>query len=50
MLIQNGLIFDLQEGFVSRDLFTDGAVISTASSDDTVLDAEGCCWTRTRWK
>ena len=42
MLIKNGLIFDLQEGFVARDLCTDGQVISNASSDDTVLNAEGC--------
>ena len=42
MLIKNGLIFDLQEGFVARDLCTDGQVISNASSDNSVLDAEGC--------
>ena len=42
MLIKNGLIFDLQEGFVARDLFTNGSTLSSASSDDTVLDAEGC--------
>ena len=42
MLIKNGLIFDLQEGFQLRDLCTDGKTISAASTDDTVLDGEGC--------
>ena len=42
MQVKNGLIFDLQEGFVARDLFTDGTVLASASSDDTVLDASNC--------
>lgn len=42
MYVKNGLIFDLQEGFVSRDLYTNGTVLASASADDTVLDASGC--------
>ncbi len=42
MLIKNGLVFDLEQGFVSRDLYTDGDVITAASGDDTVLDAANC--------
>ena len=42
MQVKNGSVFDLQEGFVSRDLCTDGSVLASASTDDTVLDASGC--------
>ena len=42
MRITNGRVFDLEQGFAGRDLCTDGALISPASGDDTVLDAKGC--------
>lgn len=42
MIIKNGLVFDLKMGFVSRDLYTDGGVITAASGDDAVLDATNC--------
>jgi len=42
MLIQNGKVFDLKEGFVSRDVCTDGEVLTTASGDEAVYDASGC--------
>lgn len=42
MIIKGGLVFDLEQGFVQRDLYTDGALISGASSDDVVIDAAEC--------
>jgi len=42
MRIINGSVFDLNEGFVLRDVNTAGTLISEASEDDTVLDASGC--------
>lgn len=42
MRITNGQVFDLERGFVSRDLCTDGPVIAKASGDGAVLDAGGC--------
>ena len=42
MIIKNGLVFDLENGFVSRDLFTDGSLIAEASGDSTVVDAGDC--------
>ena len=42
MRIVNGQVFDLEKGFVSRDVFTDGEMISAASSDGQLLDASGC--------
>ena len=42
MRITGGLVFDLEQGFVSRDVCTDGALISTRSGDEQVLDAAGC--------
>ena len=42
MLITGGKVFDLEQGFVARDVCTDGALISAASGDDCVLDASGC--------
>ena len=41
MKIINGEVFSLN-GFEKRELFTDGAVISSASGDEEVLDASGC--------
>ena len=42
MQIINGQVFDLKEGFVSRDVYTDGAYISEKSGDDVVIDASDC--------
>ncbi len=42
MKIIGGQVFDLEQGFVSRDVCTDGALISNTSGDDTVLNAVGC--------
>ena len=42
MRIVNGLVFDLEQGFVSRDLCTDGALIARTSGDSQELDASGC--------
>ncbi len=42
MRIANGQVFDLKEGFVSRDVCTDGTLISKTSGDGNVLDAAGC--------
>ena len=42
MIIKGGLVFDLEEGFVQRDLYTEGALISEASGDNTVIDATDC--------
>lgn len=42
MRITNGQVFDLKEGFIRRDLCTDGALIAKASGDGDVLDAAGC--------
>ncbi len=43
MRITGGQVFDLEQGFIARDVCTDGPLISTASGDETVLDASGCC-------
>ncbi len=43
MRITGGQVFDLEQGFIARDVYTDGPLISTASGDETVLDASGCC-------
>lgn len=42
MRIIGGEVFDLEKGFVSRDLCTDGMLISENSSDDVVIDAADC--------
>ena len=42
MRITGGTVFDLTNGFVSRDVFTDGAYLSDSSGDATVIDANGC--------
>ena len=42
MQIKNGLVFDLKEGFVSRDLYTDGSLISESSNDGVIIDATDC--------
>ena len=42
MRITGGQVFDLERGFVSRDVCASGLLITKASGDDTVLDASGC--------
>ena len=42
MRIINGQVFDLEQGFLSRDVLTDGGQIASASGDDQILDAAGC--------
>ena len=42
MRIINGRVFDLEQGFLSRDALTDGGQIASASGDDRILDAAGC--------
>lgn len=42
MRITGGQIFDVEQGFTRRDLCTDGAQISSASSDGRSYDASGC--------
>lgn len=42
MKIINGTIFDETNGFVEKELYTDGKLISTASTDELILDAKDC--------
>ena len=42
MRIIGGQVFDLEKGFVERDLYTEGMFISETSSDDVVIDAADC--------
>lgn len=42
MRIIGGQVFDLKNGFVERDVCTDGALISSVSGDEQVLSADGC--------
>lgn len=42
MIIKGGQVFDLEKGFVMKDLFTDGQLIAPDSGDNEVLNAEGC--------
>ena len=42
MLIKGGKVFDLEKGFVERELCTDGKLIAQTSGDEAVLDASGC--------
>ena len=42
MRITGGQVFDLEQGFIPRDVCTDGSLISAASGGGTVLDASGC--------
>ena len=42
MRITGGQVFDLQEGFVKRDVCFDGRLLSNSSSDGKSYDAEGC--------
>ena len=42
MRVTGGQVFDLEKGFVARDLSTDGSLLTAASGDSEVLDAAGC--------
>lgn len=42
MRIIGGQVFDLEKGFVERDLCTEGMLISENSGDDVVIDAADC--------
>ena len=42
MKITGARVFDLEGGFVSRDLCFDGDKISASSGDGEVFDAAGC--------
>jgi len=42
MIIRGGQVFDLEKGFVARDLCTDRHLISAVSGDSAVLDASDC--------
>ena len=42
MKITGGWVFDLENGFVARDVCTDGALIAPSSGDGAVLDTSGC--------
>ena len=42
MRVTGGQVFDLEKGFVARDICTDGSLLTAASGDGEVLDAAGC--------
>lgn len=42
MKIINGLLYDKKNGFIEKNLFTNGANISENSFDDIVIDASDC--------
>ena len=42
MRVTGGQVFDLEKGFVERELHTNGALLSAASGDGEVLDARNC--------
>lgn len=42
MIIKGGQVFDLEQGFVQRDLYTDGQLIAAVSGDEQILDASDC--------
>lgn len=42
MQITGGQVFDLEKGFVARDIYTNGILIAENSSDDLTLNASGC--------
>ena len=42
MRITGAQVFDLQEGFVQRDVCVEGALIAASSGDSKVYDARGC--------
>ena len=42
MRVTGGQVFDLEKGFVERELHTDGILLSAASGDGEALDARDC--------
>lgn len=42
MRVTGGQVFDLEKGFVERDVCTDGTLLTAASCDNETLDAAGC--------
>ena len=42
MRIINGQVFDLERGFIARDVCTDGGLVAQASGGGETLDAAGC--------
>ena len=42
MRVTGGQVFDLEKGFVERDVCTDGTLLTAASGDSQTLDAAGC--------
>ena len=42
MRVTGGQVVDLEQGFVSRDVCTDGILLTAASGDEQVLDASDC--------
>lgn len=42
MRITGGQVFDLEKGFVSKDICTEGALFAEKSGDSATLDATGC--------
>ena len=42
MKIIGGQVFDLEQGFVEKELCANGALISAVSGDEAVVDASGC--------
>ncbi len=42
MHITGGFVFDLEHGFIARDVNTTGALITENSGDDIILDASDC--------
>lgn len=42
MKIKNGLVFDLDKGFVERELYTNKTFISEKSGEDITIDASDC--------
>lgn len=44
MRITGAQVFDLQEGFVQRDICFDGRLLSGSSADGKTYDASGTFW------
>ena len=42
MRVTGGQVFDLEKGFIERDVCTDGPLLASASRDGRMLDASGC--------
>ena len=42
MRVTGGQVFDLEKGFIERDVCTDGPLLASASRDGRMLDVSGC--------